>query len=302
MKKIIARTFLLIFVISTAYIGIRFLLNSNFKKNELDQFPTLKFIFNENQKKKNPIAKIVDDNLVGSAGNYAIVIKSLKNNEEFSLNEHELFKTGSLYKLWVMAAIFDEIKKGNVKEDEILSADIDSLNSKFEISPDVAELKEGVITLSVKDALYQMITISHNYAAYLLTDKIKVSGIRNFLKTYEFGESSLDDDLPTVSASDISEFLEKAYKGEIVDKDSSERMLLLLKQQKLNNKLPSGLPENTIIAHKTGELDDFTHDVGIVYTPKGDYVIVVLSESDNPSAAEDRISSISKDIYEYFTK
>ena len=79
-------------------------------------------------------------------------------------------------------------------------------------------------------------------------------------------------------------------------------MLDLLKKQKLNNKLPANLPEGVEIAHKTGEIGYFTHDAGIVYTSKGDYIIVVLSQSDMPSAAEDRIASISKNVYDYFQK
>jgi hypothetical protein len=46
----------------------------------------------------------------------------------------------------------------------------------------------------------------------------------------------------------------------------------------------------------------FTHDAGIVYTPKGDYIIVILSEADTPSDAEDEIGQLSEAVYEYFTK
>jgi beta-lactamase class A len=54
------------------------------------------------------------------------------------------------------------------------------------------------------------------------------------------------------------------------------------------------------MAHKTGELGQVSHDGGIVYTEKGDYIIVVLSESTLPKGAEERIANISKDVYAYF--
>ena len=76
----------------------------------------------------------------------------------------------------------------------------------------------------------------------------------------------------------------------------------MLKDQRLNRKLPADLPSNTVIAHKTGELGMFSHDAGIIYTPKGDYIIVVLSKSDTPAAAEKRIADISKAVYDYFLK
>ena len=64
--------------------------------------------------------------------------------------------------------------------------------------------------------------------------------------------------------------------------------------------MPKYLPSDTLIAHKTGELDSFSHDSGIVYTPNGNYIIVVMSDSTNPKGAEDRIANISKSVYDYF--
>lgn len=302
MKKInIRKVLLLLIAVLVIYSGSKFFLNFGSGSGKIDEFASLKFIFNE-KKAQSPLSKIVSKSLEGAKGDYAIAIKNLKTNENFYLNEHKSFKTGSLYKLWIMATVFDRIKNGDFKEDEILSNEVSVLNDKYHIPADIAELKEGSIALSVKDALYQMITISHNYAAFLLTDKVKLSTVKEYIGSNGFDESDLGGDLPTTSAYDMEAFFGKLYRGEFTDKDSTEQMLLLLKQQKLNNKLPKLLPQNTIIAHKTGELDLFTHDAGIVYTAEGDYIIVVLSESDIPSGAEARIADISKAVYEYFTR
>ncbi|MDO8610193.1 MAG: serine hydrolase, partial [bacterium] len=177
-------------------------LNDDTKKDKNDPFAQLKFVFNENKNSGTPLFKIFQKNFDSSTENYAVVIKNLKNNETFNFNEHKSFQTGSLYKLWVMAASFDQIKQGNLKEDEILSDDVSTLNKEFNISDDLAELTEGKVTLTVKDALFQMITISHNYAAYLLTDKIKLSTIKNYLKNNKFNESNVGEDLPSSTASD----------------------------------------------------------------------------------------------------
>ena len=79
-------------------------------------------------------------------------------------------------------------------------------------------------------------------------------------------------------------------------------MIDLLKKQQLNEKLPKILPENTIVAHKTGEFNSFSHDGGIVYTKNSDYIIVVMSDTNNPQEANNVIAQISKGVYEYFTK
>lgn len=299
MKKKIA-FFLIIILGLLVYIKI----NSTYKEEDskLSGFEKIKIIFNSGIRPEAPLAKTIKDALIGTTGTYAVAVKNLKTGESYFLNENRQFKTGSLYKLWVMATVFDQIEKGNLKTDEILSGDVENLNKKFNIPEDSVELKEGIVTLRVSDALTQMVTISHNYAAFLLIERIKLSTVGDYIKNKGFTQSVIGANLPTSTAGDIELFLEKLYKGELADKDSTEKMLDLLKKQKLNNKLPKDLPSGIIIAHKTGELDEFTHDAGIVYTPQSDYIIVVLTQSDMPDAAENRIIDISKNVFNYFSK
>src|SRR3989338_7816347 len=65
------------------------------------------------------LSDVVKSSMQGAKGKYAIVLKNLKTNETYMQNEHEVFQSASLYKLWVMAAVFDQEKKGNVQKDEI---------------------------------------------------------------------------------------------------------------------------------------------------------------------------------------
>lgn len=246
------------------------------------------------------LEKTITKVLEGSKGKYSIVVKNLKTGESFSINSHKPNKTGSLYKLWVMATVFNQIQNGKLTEDEILSEDIQDLNYKFSIASEEAELTEGKITLTVHDALQQMITISHNYAALLLTEKIKLSSVKSFLEKNGFLESKVSDSAPISTPYNIALFLEKLYKGKLANKKHTKSMLGLLKSQKLNDKLPKYLPKNVFIAHKTGEIDFLSHDAGIVYTEKGDYIIVVFSQSNYPKGANERIAQISKAVYEYF--
>lgn len=255
------------------------------------------------QKPSRPtLEEYVKKALDGARGNYSIVIKNLKTGEEYSKSSHEVYQAGSLYKLWVMAEVFDQIENGQIAEDEMLTEDIAVLNETFHIASDSAELTAGAISLSVKDALRQMITISHNYAALLLSKRVGLSRVKLFLENNKLSESRVSDGPPVSSAHDIALFFQKLYNGEFGNRAYSEKMLDLLKAQQFNDKLPKYLPKNTVVAHKTGEIDYLTHDGGIVYAKTGDYIIVVLSESDSPPAAEDRIARISKAAYIYFSQ
>lgn len=245
------------------------------------------------------LTETIDKILTGAKGTYGIVVKNLKTGESYAFNEHTVFEPASLYKIWIMGTVYEQIEDGSLKEDQTLSQNIVALNSKFDIDPKHAEQTKGTISLTVAKALEQMITISHNYAALLLSEKIRLSKVEDFLIKHGFGESALGQP-PKSTPYDIANFFEKLYQGELASPENTQKMLEYLKGQKLNKKLPKYLAKEVVIAHKTGELGSFSHDAGIVYLPSGDYLIVVMTKSDSPISADERIAEISKEVFEYF--
>lgn len=250
------------------------------------------------------LKEAVEKSLEGIKGTYGIAIKNLKTGESYFANEHRIYQAGSLYKLWVMATAFQQIREGKLSEDDILSEDASILNDKFNIASETAELSEGTVTLTVRDALNQMITISHNYAALLLTEKVRLSSVSNFLTDNGFNESEVgtNGESPTVTASDMAYFYEKLYEGKLGTEENTQKMIGVLKRQQLNDKLPKYLPKDAEVAHKTGEIDYLTHDAGIVFSKKGDYIIVALSDSSSPTGAAERIAGLSKTVFDYFAR
>ncbi len=258
------------------------------------------------------LGDVVREALKDTKGSYGVIILNLRTGEYYFQNESVSYEAASLYKLWIMATAFEQIKNGRLRETDILSQDLDVLRMKFKIATPSGEMndeeekdEENIISYTVKDALTQMITISDNNAALLLSERVRLANVAYFLEKQGLISSRLgtNNKGPFTTPLEIALFLKRLYEGKIVDSSSSKKMLDLLRWQKLNNKIPKYLPKNLFIAHKTGELDEFNHDVGIVFAPSGDYIIVVLSESDVSSRylAEERIAILSRDVYQYFT-
>ncbi|MDO8515124.1 MAG: serine hydrolase, partial [bacterium] len=105
---------------------------------------------------------------------------------------------------------------------------------------------------------------------------------------------------PQTTAGDIAKFLGKVYKKEIGDEQISEWLIEVLAKNRLNEGLPKYLPQTMQISHKTGEIFGFKHDAGIIFNKAGDYIIVVMSESNSPFGAEERTAQLSKAVYDYF--
>ena len=307
-RKVSGKVFL--FLIFTVFISV-FAGKSFFAPKESASKPITKEVKGAVEKKatfftpekiSTDLEEIVKNELADTQGDYAVAIKHLKTGESYFYNEHKIFPTGSLYKLFVMGTVFKKIQGGGISQTDIVSQKIPILNQKFRISSESAELTEGDITLPVNSALTRMITISDNYSALLLTEKVRLSQVALFIEENSFTDSKVGTKglPPVTSAHDMALFFQKLYNNELATKQLSQEMLTLLKNQKLNNKLPKYLPKDVHISHKTGELGKISHDGGIVYTPKGDYIIVVLTETSNPPAANERISQISKSVYDYF--
>ena len=76
--------------------------------------------------------------------------------------------------------------------------------------------------------------------------------------------------------------LKKLFAGECVSPAADAEMLSIMKNQRLNGKMPFFLDDYEI-AHKTGEDDGITHDVGIVY---GDHPVLLCFASEHTSVPD----------------
>ncbi len=245
------------------------------------------------------IEKVVDQSLSKTDGTYSIVVRNMKTGESYSQNPDRVYESASLYKLWVMACVYQQLNSGKLKKSDTLTGTVEDLNLSFGIASTDAELTTGKISYTVGDALTNMITVSDNYSALLLAKKIGMSNIAKFLNSQGLSSSQTGNP-PTTTASDIMQFYSKLYHHELINYESSEEMIALLRGQAINDRIPKYLPTGISVAHKTGELDDFKHDAGIVYTPKGDYIIVLLSQTDDPDQASEIMAELSKQIYLHF--
>ena len=242
---------------------------------------------------------VVQSILSESDGTYAVAIKNLKTGEAYYYNQEKKFQSASLYKLWVLGEAYRQIEYKKLDKDKVLKAEVSEINKKFDIASESAELTEGTVTARVQDAIQQMIVISSNYSALLLVTEIKLSNVEKYLKDYGFSDSKTGSP-PITTARDIEGFFEKLYAGLLGSKDSTASMIATLQSQQLNDRIPKYLPEDVEVAHKTGELDGYKHDAGIVFAPSGDYIIVILSKTTDEAKAAEQEALLSKAVYEYF--
>ncbi len=75
------------------------------------------------------------------------------------------------------------------------------------------------------------------------------------------------------SPADVSKLLELFYAGKWVDADHSALALDIMKACQTNARIPKYLPAGCSAAHKTGSMLRVANDAGIVYTPRGAFIL-----------------------------
>ena len=216
----------------------------------------------------------------GQGEQYGIVAKDLTTGATAASGQNTTMDSASLYKLFVA--------------DQIL-AGVDS--GQYSLGQSVADADDTTIS----SCLDLMITISDNSCGIALGTIIGWQDQNSALATLGFTDTNLANPLQQTDAADVALLFEKLYRGTLLSPSSNNLFLTFLKDQKVNNRLPQGLPPGTVIAHKTGDLYDNVHDAGIIYSGKTPYIVVVMSRQWNSTDnAPARFAELSSQLWTFF--
>lgn len=252
----------------------------------------------------NKLQSKVEAYLADKDGEYAIYVMDLKpeGKRNICIRCSEPFEAASLYKLFLMDAVYQAVYGGKLTMDSEISAKMSHLKEVYgDVDFGYEDFSDDeIIVYTVGEALERVASISDNFAAIMLAEKIGWGTIQNAADEIGATQTSIKSPI-TTSARDIGTLFEKLYKGEIVSLESSEKILDTLTKSKLNNRIPALLPEDIKIAHKTGELAGVRNDAGVVFLNANPYVIVIMSKDlRGEDDGVENLAQISKIIYDYY--
>jgi len=241
----------------------------------------------------------IEKELSGKKGTFAVAFKDLKTGEEISINDEEVFHAASTMKTPVMIEVYKQVAEGKFSlNDSIeLRNEFSSIVDGSSYSLDSADDSEQDLyqhigeKRSIASLLYQMITMSSNFATNLVIQKVGAENVTRSMR--ELGAKNIEvlrgveDNKAfekglnnTTTAHDLLVIFEKIALGEAVSDTASEAMMRILLDQKFNEIIPAKLPKDVKVAHKTGYITHVHHDSGIVILPDGrKYVLVLLSKN-----------------------
>ncbi|TMD61850.1 MAG: serine hydrolase [Chloroflexi bacterium] len=228
----------------------------------------------------NALRDSLDGAVAEFDGHAAVVVSGVDTNFRYAKNDDAVFPSASLYKLEVMVEAYRQVTAGRISLDDTTVTVVWD-----DMSVDPSDTLPGT-TLSVRDAVERMITLSDNGPAHALMRLLDPHNVNATTLSVGLKDTRINAALPpdeqlsednTTSARDMERLFAGLATGKIVSPDASAEMLATLFRQQINDRLPTGLPADAALAHKTGDLIGVSHDAGLLLTPFGPRVVVVLT-------------------------
>lgn len=267
------------------------------------------------------LEKAIQEKFDSVEGEFALAyINTSRPGDQLFMRENDLFHAASTMKTPVMIEVYEQASEGKFSlDDSILVKNefesiIDSSLFSMELGEDSDEHLYDQIgkQATIRDLVDVMITRSSNLATNILielvdadrvTFRMRQMGAPNIIvlrgvediKAYEAGLSN------ETSAIDLANIFAALVQHKVVSEEASEEMLDVLKEQEFNDLIPAQLPEDVVVAHKTGWITGVRHDSGAIYLPNGDtYVLTILSRGlTDDEAGKKVIGEVSRLIYDH---
>ena len=227
------------------------------------------------------------------------------------------FHAASTMKVPVMIELFRQARAGRVRLDEplqirnefasIVDGSPYALNVGDDSDADV--YKRIGQTMTLLELCEPMITVSSNFAANLLIQRLGAPSIQQTVR--DLGADGMivrrgvEDSKAfakglnnSTTARALMVLMERIGRLEAVDAEASRTMLEILKRQHFNDGIPAGLPTGTPVAHKTGSITKIHHDAAIVLAPRPFILVVLVRGIEDLKQSAALIAKIARVLYE----
>ena len=218
---------------------------------------------------KEKIQKIMER----QQGHVGFYYKDLTTGEEFGYQENDQYKAASVIKLPIFMCVAKWIAEGKASWDDRIKV---THESKVPICGALTLFSDEPM-VDLKTLCKLMISLSDNCATNLLIthfgipaykEEFQRLGLKDtVLARILFDPSPITGNLRNyIVPKEMGMLLEQVYRRTFINEEVSAFIEEVLLLQQINHKIPGYLNYTVEIAHKTGEDEDISLDVGIVFT------------------------------------
>lgn len=251
-------------------------------------------------------------NLPGDAG---VFVKNLRTGDTYFYHGDKIFPTASMVKIPILTGIMKKVADGEltyhqslIYRDSLLYAGEDILGS----------FKDGE-KISLDKVILLMLTMSDNTASLWLQHLSGTgSRINEIMETYGLENTRVNSRTPgrrgdweqygwgQSTPEELVIFMEKLWKGEVINEEASERMLRNLKRNFWDTEALLVIPPYANTFSKNGAVDASRSEVVLVNGQNSDYIFAIMTNNledtswEHDNAGWVLIRNISALLWNYF--
>jgi beta-lactamase class A len=243
--------------------------------------------------------------LANAAGQVALIASCKRDPAlSVSINPDRPIASASVIKAAIACAAADLAERGALDLRQVIPKG--DLNDTFYCS--ILEAFDTGDTLSLKALIGLMLIVSDNPATSAVLDAVGMDTVNDWCAangmtgtnlSVGFDDASLGAPLRAnlTTAQDCLTLLQT------IDTQPRYAFIKHMLQNNLRNeRIPKRLPDDALIAHKTGTLAGLVHDIAIVESPVAAYYLVILADglTDDAAFARD-MAAFSEAVYKVMT-
>lgn len=206
----------------------------------------------------------------------------------FQVGGQEPVKAASIIKLPLLAALMDEADQGRLSLDEVVT--IEAGSSNIVGGSGTLRDREFPLDITIAELMELMVQVSDNTATNVLIDRAGgFDGVNEYIEGLGFehlwlGRKMIHPASPPlqenwITSGEVNELVRMLYEHEVLSPESSEHIISLMKGQLVDTKFGAVIPRE-VLANKTGELADVSHDSGLILVPGREVALTVTTSFD----------------------
>jgi beta-lactamase class A len=248
------------------------------------------------QKTDKKLQARVQELFTGFHGQAGVFIKNLRTNKIVQINADTIFPTASMVKIPILIGIMDKLEKQELKYDQKLVY----RDSLLYAGEDILGSYKQDEKIELGKLMMLMLTTSDNTASLWLQSLAGTgSRINSILDSMGFRNTRVNSRTPgretnrtqygwgQTTPREMGMLMEKIYRGEVVSKKASEKMIRLLGRNFYDAHALSQIPPGIYTASKNGWVRESRSETILVMAPHGPYIFSVITKNQQDTSFDE---------------
>ena len=233
--------------------------------------------------------------LEGFEGQVGVYVKNLRNNKVVSINADSIFPTASMIKIPILIGIMDKLNRNEFGYEQ----QVTYKDSLLYAGDDVLGSFKQDEKIELGKVIMLMLTLSDNTASLWLQSLAGTgTRINTILDSLGFKSTRVNSRTPgreeartrygwgQTTPREMVRLMEKIYRGEIINKIYSEKMLRALGRNFYDGHAISSIPPYIFVASKHGAVNESRSETLLVMAPHGPYLFSIITKNQKDQSWE----------------